>query len=73
MVEEFIKLKQDFMTIGEYSQKFVKLSRYAISFVSKSRDEMSMFLTEFSEDLEDKCRDGMLHENMDLSRLMVHV
>ena len=43
-VEEFINLKQDSMTVREYSLKFVKLSRYATSLVSNSRDEMSRFL-----------------------------
>ena len=44
-VEEFINLKQGSMTVREYSLKFVKLSRYATSLVSNSRDEISRFLT----------------------------
>ena len=52
--------------------KFVKLSRYASSLVSNIRDEMSRFLTGIIGDLE-KYRSAMLHDNMDLSRLMVHV
>ena len=50
-----------------------KLSRYATSLVSNSRDEMSRFLTGINGDLEEECRYTMLHDNMDLSRLMVHV
>ena len=42
-VEEFINLRQVSMTVREYSLKFVKLSRYATSLVSKSRDDMSRF------------------------------
>ena len=51
----------------------MKLSRYDTSLVSNSRDEMSRFLTGIAEDLEEECRAAMLHDNMDLSRLMVHV
>ena len=61
------------MTVREYFLKFVKLSRYATSLVSNSRDEMSRFLKGIAEDLEEECRAAMLHDNMDLSRLMVHV
>ncbi|XP_069145547.1 uncharacterized protein [Solanum lycopersicum] len=63
-VEEFINLKQGSMTVREYFLKFVKLS---------SRDEMSRFLTRINKDLEEECRSAMLHDNMELSRLMVHV
>ena len=72
-VEEFINLKQGSMTVREYSLKFVKLLMYATSLVSNSRDEMSRFLTGIAEDLEEECRAAMLHDSMDLSRLMVHV
>ncbi|XP_019066964.2 uncharacterized protein [Solanum lycopersicum] len=72
-VEEFINLKQGSMTVKEYSLKFVKLYRYATSLVSNSWDEMSRFLTEINGDLEEECRFVILHDNMDLSRLMVHV
>ena len=72
-VEEFSNLKQVSMTVREYSLKFVKLSRYATSLVSISRDEMSWFLTGNTGDLEEECRSAMLHYNMDLSRLMVQV
>ena len=72
-VEKFINLKQGSMTVREYSLKFVKLSRYDTSLVFNSRDEMSRFLTGIAEDLEEECRAAMLHDNMDLSILMVHV
>ncbi|XP_069145837.1 uncharacterized protein [Solanum lycopersicum] len=72
-VEEFINLKQGSMTVREYSLKFVKLSRYATPLVSTSREEMSRFLTGINGDLEEDCRAAMLHDNMDLSRLMMHV
>ena len=41
--------------------------------VSTIRDEMSRFLTGINRDLEKECRAEMLHDTMDLSRLMVHV
>ena len=72
-VEEFINFKQGSMTTREYSLKFVKLSKYATSLVSNSRDEMIRFLTGINGDLEEECRSSMLHDNKDLSRLMVHV
>ena len=52
---------------------FVELARYATSMVSNNRDEMSRFLTGINVELEEKCRFVMIHDNMDLSRLMVHV
>ncbi|XP_015064593.1 uncharacterized protein LOC107009767 [Solanum pennellii] len=72
-VEEFINLKQGSMTVKEYSVKFVKLSRYVTSLISNIRDEMSRSLTGITGDLEKKCGSLMLHDNMDLFRLMVHV
>ena len=72
-VEEFINLKLGSMTIREYCLKGVKLSRYATSLVSNTRDKMSRFLTRINGDLEEECRSETLHDNMDLSWLMVHV
>ena len=40
--------------------------------VSSKKDEMNRFVTGVLEDLEEKCGDSMLHENMDIARLMVH-
>ena len=37
-VEEFINLRQRGMSVREYSLKFVKISKYASSLVSISRD-----------------------------------
>ena len=60
------------MNIKEYSLKFSKLSKYASSLVSNARDEMKNFVTGMSEELEQECHAAILHDNMDLSRLMVH-
>ncbi|XP_010326514.1 uncharacterized protein [Solanum lycopersicum] len=72
-VEEFINLKQGSMTVREYSLNFVNLSRYATYLVSNNIDEMSWFVTGKNRNLEDEYRFAMLHDNMDLSRFMVHV
>ena len=71
-VEELINLKQGSMTVREYSLMFVKLSRYGTSLVSNIRDEMNRFLTGIAEEIEEECRATILHDNMYLSRLMVH-
>ena len=71
-VEEFINLHQGGMSVKEYSLKFVKLSKYAFSLESNSRDDMSRFRIGVSEDLEEECLAAMLHDNIDHGRLMVH-
>ena len=43
-----------------------------LNLVSNSRDEMSRFVTGVSEDLDEECREAMLHDNMNLGRFMVH-
>ncbi|XP_015072625.1 uncharacterized protein LOC107016782 [Solanum pennellii] len=39
----------------------------------KAEDEMSKFFTRITVNLEEECRSAMLHDKMDLSKLMVHV
>ena len=56
----------------EYSLKFTKLSKYAPSLVSYPLDEMSFFVTGVSDDLQQECHSDMLHNNMNISHLMVH-
>ena len=71
-VEEFINLHQGGVSVLDYYLKFTKLSRYAPSFVSKPRDEISNYLMGVSVDLVEECRLAMLHDNMNISRIMVH-
>ena len=71
-VEEFINVKQDNICVEEYSLKFTRLSRYAPSFVSNPRDEMSRFGTGVAYLLKEECRMDMLHSDMTLSWLMVY-
>ena len=61
------------MTVWEYSQKFVKLFTYATSLVSNNMDEMRRYLIGIDGGLEEECRSVILHDNMDFSKLMVHV
>ena len=69
---EFINLRQGGMSVKDYSLKLIKFSKYVSSFVSNGRDEMSRYVTGVSEELEEESLAAMLHENMNLSRLMVH-
>ena len=70
-VVEFINIFQGGISVLEYSIKFTKLSKYAPSLVSDPRDEMSRFVR-VSDDLKEECHSAMIHENMNISRLMVH-
>ena len=71
-VVEFINLRQGGRRVHEYSFEFIKLSKYAPSLVFDPRDQMSHFVTEVSDDLKEECYSVMLHDNMNMSRLMVH-
>ena len=58
------------MSVKEYFSKFVKLSKYSSSPVANCRDEMSIFVTSVSKDLVEDFWEAMLHDNVDLVRLM---
>ncbi|XP_069144529.1 uncharacterized protein [Solanum lycopersicum] len=65
VAQTWCKMCQDSrVLVREYSLKFVKLS---------SKDDISRFLTKINGDLEEECWSVMIHDNVDLSRLMVHV
>ena len=49
-----------------------KLSKYAPSLLSNPRDEMSHFMTRVSDNFAKECCSKMLHDNMDISKLMVY-
>ena len=70
-VEEFINLKQGNMSVEDYSLKFTMLSRYAPSMVSNPRNEMSRFVTNVSDLVNEECRMTMIHSDMNFSRLMM--
>ena len=52
-VQEFINLRQEGMSVLEYSFKFTKLSKYAPSLVFDHRDEMSHFVTGVLDDFKE--------------------
>ena len=56
------------MSVKKYSLKFIKMTIYASSLVSNA----SRYVTGMSVEIEEECRAAMIHDNMDLSRLMVH-
>ena len=69
---EFINLRQGGMSVLDYSLKFTKLSKYALSLVSDPRDEMNRFVIWVPDDLQEECNSAVLHANMNIYRLMVH-
>ena len=71
-VMEFINIRQGGKSVHEYSLKFIKLSKYSLSLVSDPRDQMRHFVTGVSEDLQEECQSAMLHDNMNIFRLMVY-
>ncbi|KAK4706241.1 hypothetical protein R3W88_034203 [Solanum pinnatisectum] len=58
------------LTDFEFMKAF--LDSNVLSLVSNSRDEMSQFVTGMSDSIEEEFRVAMLHDNMDISRLMVY-
>ena len=68
-MEEFINLHQGGMSVQGYSIKFTKFSKYVSCLMTNPRDEISHFVTGMPDDL---MEEGMLHNDMDLSRFMVH-
>ncbi|WMV59601.1 hypothetical protein MTR67_052986 [Solanum verrucosum] len=60
------------MTVQEYGLKFTQLSRYSPHMVADSRTQMNKFLYGVSDLVKTKCRNAMLLENMNISRLMTH-
>lgn len=60
------------MSVQEYSSKFTKSSKYALSLVSNPRYEISLFVTRVFDDFVEKCHSDMQHGNMDIYHLMVH-
>ena len=71
-MEEFINLLQGCISVLKYSLKYTKLSKYAPSLVSDIKDEISLFMASVSDDLKEECHSAMLHDNINISHLMVH-
>ena len=69
---EFINLRKVGMNVLVYSMKFSQLSKYTPSLDSHPSNEMSHFVIGVSDDLQEECHSAMLHDNMKISRLMLH-
>ena len=69
---EFINLCKGGMTVHDYYLKSIKLEKHDPSLVSYPRDEMSQFVTGVSDHLQEECHSVMLHDNMNIGRLMVY-
>ena len=71
-IEEFINLRQGNMSVEEYYLKFTLLSRYDQSLLSRPREEMSRFVTAVDDLVKEEFHMTMLHNDMNLTRLMVY-
>ncbi|KAH0650287.1 hypothetical protein KY284_030199 [Solanum tuberosum] len=67
-----MNLRQGSMTVQEYRLKFTQLSRYAPHMIDNSRAQMNKFLYGVSNLVKTECKNAMLLENMNISRLMTH-
>ena len=71
-VTEFINLYQGGKSFYEFTLEFVKLSKHAPSLVSDRRDQMSHIVMGVSEDIKEDCQSVMLHDTMNISRLIIY-
>ncbi|KAK4729518.1 hypothetical protein R3W88_022506 [Solanum pinnatisectum] len=72
-VREFLTLKQESMSVHEYSLKFTHLSHYALEMVVDMRSTMSLFVAGLSHLSSKEGKTTILIGDMDIARLMIHV
>ena len=53
-------------------RNFLSCPKYSPYLVSDPRDKMSRFVMGVSEDLQEECQSSMLHDNMNIFRLMIY-
>ncbi|WMV50554.1 hypothetical protein MTR67_043939 [Solanum verrucosum] len=70
--QEFMNLRQGTMSVQKYGLKFTQLSRYAPHMVANPRAQMSKFMFGVLDLVKTECRNVMLLEYMNISRLMTH-
>ena len=70
--EEFMNLRQGFMSVKEYYLKFNLFSKYVPEQMADPRSSMSKFLIGVSRLVVKKCRTAMLNRDMDISILIMH-
>lgn len=71
-IQEFINLKQGNMTVGEYSLKFTKLSKYVPFMVADPRVYMSKFMFGASNLVSKDYKTTLLVKEKDISQLMTY-
>ncbi|WMV30297.1 hypothetical protein MTR67_023682 [Solanum verrucosum] len=72
-VREFLTLKQEFMSVHEYSLNFTQLSRYAPEMVADMRSRMSLFIIGLYHLSSKEGKATMPIGDMDIARQMIHV
>ena len=71
-VVDFINFRQGGISVLEYFLKLTQLSKYASSLEFNPRDEMNFFVIGVSDYMQKECYSALLHNNIYISRLMVH-
>lgn len=73
-VREILNLKQESMSVHEYSFRFTQLSCYASDMVAYNmRSIMNLFVVGLSHMTNKEGREAMLIGDMDIARLMTYV
>ncbi|KAK4713885.1 hypothetical protein R3W88_019792 [Solanum pinnatisectum] len=72
-VRTFLTLKQESMSVHEYSLKFTQLSHYAPEMVADMRSRMSLFVSGLSRLSSKEIKAAMLIGDMDIARVMIHM
>lgn len=71
--EEFMNLKQEKMSIKEYTLKFNQIACYASELAINMRAYMTKFASGLLDDLVLECKGAMLNRDMNFSRLSIHM